>query len=111
MRRRLRENGYEVGRSVVVDDGLHVGRLIKVVSDGPLQFSVTVRDADQGHEVSTGRRAGNANSPGIEAVQGLITPKEANRRFAVVNLRRKHRFGRKSIIDAGNRVACLHKFL
>src|SRR5439155_17260902 len=74
------------------------------------EYGVAVGDTDQRGEMRAGGIARDHDLHRWDAPLPAVSAQKADRRFQVVNLRRKSGLGGKPIINAGHRVSVLHQF-
>jgi len=107
VRRRLREDGRQVRRAVVVDDRSDTGGLTWILPHRPFESLLAITDADERRKVAAGGRAGDGNAIDAIAVVACLGAEKPDRSLDVMHLRWKARLDRLPEVEAGERVAVL----
>ena len=92
----------KIGRTIPIANGLHSAGDFVVIADVPFERLHVAAGAEQRDEMPAGRRTPNAEAFGIDSVIVGMRAQEADRGFAVFDLRGKHGMAAQAIVDTRN---------
>ena len=93
----------EIGRAEKIHDGLHAAGLVRIAQVA-FEIGHAARDSEQRGQVSARGFSPGPDVAGVQPELRGVGPEPADRRLAVVDLRRKQRLRTQAVVDHRHRV-------